>query len=207
MKTYTKTTIEIFVIVFSLIWLATRVVNASEDLPEWATEDSRTQAGGWIWFPGKGVAKTEIEADRLAKGMSIMYLIQECQLPHKDVRFNERFVEELEDGQFKVHVRASITNGQCNAGKNATARDRSLITNKYLMEFYREYRLNIAHKEIAHIVCWKGNTMCFENANNEMQMDRYYRALAFLERGCDYRNEPSCNMVGVIRQIMINQGM
>ena len=42
---------------------------------EWVAEDSRTQGGGWIWFPGKGTGVTVEESYSYAENLALQRLV------------------------------------------------------------------------------------------------------------------------------------
>ncbi len=194
-----KTTL--VVVIIGLIWILTRVAVAGE-LPSWTKDHHRTQGGGWIWFPGNALAITEIEADMMAKGKAIAYLMEECQLPHKEIRFNERYIVE-EDGKFRVFVRASITQRQCKEGKYGSMALRSRIVNRHLLGLYRQYMIKIAEIQVADKICRADTVYCLDLAKQEVDMNNWYKAYTYAEKSCKHGLKEGCNAVRIISRYLI----
>lgn len=169
-------------------------LRAGESLPEWTQEVSRTQGGGYIWFPGKGTAYTEIEAEDLARGQSLDYLVQECQILHKEIRFNERFVEQVEK-KFVVYVRASITQKQCNEAKYATLEFRKKISNRRLLDTYHNYKVTIAEEAVAHVQCTYQDAYCGEFGVQQIYLNNLYLALAYFKKACAIGLPTGCESI------------
>lgn len=199
----TKQTFTVIAIVLiSIFWMSIRVAVAN-DVPEWTQEDHRTQGAGWIWFPANAVAPTEIEADLMAKGKAIAYLMDECQIPHKEIRFNERFVQE-NDGKFKVYVRASITDRQCGEGKYGSRELKAKIVNTRLLDVYRQYQTRLAELRIANTVCRASSTYCLEQAIKSFDMQNYYLAYTYAEKACQSGLKSACKSVNTIRAFIVS---
>jgi len=193
------------IMILAILWIISRVAMA-QDIPTWAMNDSRTQAGSWIWFPGKYTAVTVTEADMMAKGMAINYLMQECQLPHKEVRFNERHVEEL-DGKYRVYVRASITHRQCEESKYGSKELKSRIVNKRLLAIYRQYSLHIAETQIAQKICSADADYCLDLAIREFDLNNPYKAYIYAERACNRGIVQGCNSVKIIKRYLSSNNL
>lgn len=82
--------------------------NVNKCTEDWTKGETRSQAGEWVWFLGKGIAPRVKKADLYAKGQALDYLTQECSILHKSVRFIERCEERI-GGSYIVYTRASIT--------------------------------------------------------------------------------------------------
>ncbi len=185
-------------VVFS--WIITRVA-FSQELPSWTNADHRTQGGGWIWFPGKYLAVTELEADYMAKGKAVAYLMEECQIPHSEIRFVERHVQEVE-GKFKVYVRASITQKQCNEGKYGSKALKHKIFSRNLLNLYRRYKLKLAQIEVAKTVCTIDTLYCVSLARRAADMSDWYSAYIYAEKSCELGIKQGCNMVKIVSRYL-----
>jgi hypothetical protein len=177
----------------TLLFLATEVFAQpkSHELPLWARIDHRTQGGGWLWFPGRGDAKTEREADILARGSALDYLMQECQVPHVNTRFIERFTIRLE-GHYYVYVRANVTQDECNQTKYSNDK-RQKIINAKLMEVYVQYRTMVAEQKVNFKICKYENDYCLQNAVSEFEMRNDYKALLYAQYSCNKGIPEGCN--------------
>lgn len=102
---------------------------------DWAKGESRSQAGEWIWFLGKGIASSNKQADLNAKGQALYYLTQECSIPHKSIRFVERCEERVGDS-YIVYTRASITHQNCNEAKKLASSE----AHPELLEILGQYK-------------------------------------------------------------------
>lgn len=166
------------------------------DIPRWARIDHRTQGGGWLWFPGRGEAKSEYEADVMARGAALEYLMQECVLPHKDVQFNERYVVE-KNRKFYVFVRASLKQEDCLQMKRASNKYQQKLSNKKLLRVYREYKELIAQKEMNTRNCKAGNMFCFQEGITEFDLGNDYLALAYVRHSCRKGIEEACDVASL----------
>ena len=85
--------------------------------------DSRTQSGGFTFFPGKGIGTTLEEAIVIAERMALDSLKKECGYIHRDTQFNERC--DQQDGKvFYSFVRASIGQIKCKTIRDANTSKR-----------------------------------------------------------------------------------
>lgn len=119
-------------------------LNRCADL-EWTNEDSRTQAGGWNWYPGKGKAQSLEDAYTFAEGLALKRLLQECQLIPANVKFNER-CDFTNGSTFAVFVRASVLEKDC-AQTRKDSKNLSL-SNQALNKQYEAYLKKISSLEI-----------------------------------------------------------
>jgi hypothetical protein len=154
---------------------------------KWTKQDGRTQAGGWIWFPGKAIGR-DLERVKLdAEVMALESLRDECQMIHKEVKFNERCVEII-DGGFIVYVRAAIEHKWCEHAKAKNDLFRNLSLEMKVLE-----RKMI--KELGRSDC-KGEEymeLCIQktlaaNKRGDYDMDDYY-SLKLCEAGRWHRCE------------------
>lgn len=159
----------------------------------WTKEDSRTQGGGWVWFPGKGVAADRETAILLAEGAALSLLVQECQCPHKEIKSHERCVEEYA-GNFRAYLRLSLLEKQCNETKYAKDEKKSLIENKELtkrLQRYHELTKQNVEKNVEN--CHeKGAQTCYDFGKYEYFMGNHKKAVANFNFGCQYGHAQSC---------------
>lgn len=84
---------------------------------DWVAEDSRSQGGGWIWFPGKGSGSTVEESYQYSENLALQRLEQECQNIPISVKFNERCDQKSGD-TIESFVRVSVTDIDCKKAQN-----------------------------------------------------------------------------------------
>jgi hypothetical protein len=111
----------------------------------WTQKTTRTQGGGWIWFPGKGVGTNLKDAYLKAEGQALDRLIKECVFPHKETKFIER-CDEVEGKNVVAYVRASLKQDQCNQTKYSNEKGRRIFEHKVLTRTWRQYK-KFAKKE------------------------------------------------------------
>lgn len=167
----------------------------TDRLPHWAQEQNRTQGGSWIWFPGYATASTAEEADVLARGKAVDYLMQECRFPHKDARFVER-LEMKEDDVYHVWTRVSVTHEQCNQTKQGGA------VNNRLLEMYRFYRSHVAQLHVDPKICNDENLYCLEQAVREYDLRNNYVALEYARISCSKGIEGGCKVAKGIAEFL-----
>ena len=179
----------------------------SEDGSYWARNDSRTQGGGWIWFPGKGASENLEHAYMQAEGMAIKRLIMECNFPHKVVKFHER-CDELDDGEYYAYVRASLKQDICSQTKNATPSEKKTSINSNLMAIYIRYQKysDEVFSEESEKRKNKNNKLNFCNADNGSKCLKYAKyewingnkeqAIKYGKIGCMNDDAKSCAMIG-----------
>ncbi|MBK25697.1 MAG: hypothetical protein CME70_16990 [Halobacteriovorax sp.] len=175
---------------------------ANCDKQKWTREDGRTQAGGWIWFPGKGTGESTQIAYLKAEGMAIDRLLKECNFPHKEVKFHERCDEKV--GKFyRAFVRASLTHKQCQQTKYASAEFKKKIKNEKLLKTHAQY-LKAITKDTAfeEKACTPKKALrCHEMGKYEFQMGNSKKALTYFDRGCRGGNMDSCFNAGITEKI------
>jgi hypothetical protein len=182
-----------FILIACLISFAAFANNDKKTLPVWTKEQSRTQGGGWIWFPGKAVSTKEHDADLIARGKALDYLMQECQALHRGIRFHERAVSRV-DGKFHVYVRASIKQGDCKYASSLKADDRKHISSDTLKSLYFQYKLSLAKQKVDYSICNWGNGYCADRVSLEFQMRNDYVALLYAQYACEKGSPPACVM-------------
>ena len=160
-------------------------------IPRWARIDHRTQGGGWLWFPANASASTEYKADILAKGKALDYLLTECDVLHKDIRFVERFSIKS-GGKFHVYVRANIKQNACEYAKKLSSKKQELISGKALRRTYVLYRQFVAARSMNFRKCNYHNFYCFANAVHEGEIGNDYKALAYLQHACQKGMKHAC---------------
>ena len=165
------------------------------ELPAWARENSRTQGGGWVWFPGKAVARSEADADFHARGMALDYLVQECTSIPKETQFNERF-SIRKRGFYYVYVRASVKNTACKFLKSKEEGKRKKYLNEELKVLYGQYKLNEAKKrfrrEFNFRECHNRNDYCLDRYFTYANMHDDYLAILYAQHSCDKGVQRAC---------------
>lgn len=166
---------------------------SAQELPEWAEESSRTQGGGWVWFPGKGENESKSEAVIQAENAAVDYMIKECSVPHKDTKFHERF--ERKNGKvWEVYVRASVKDQDCQYARNT--KDKSKVVNYPLLSQYLSRTDTV---KIDSFICRRYDTVgCLEVADGAWRSGRIAKALAYAKRGCELGNSYTCGFYGYL---------
>jgi len=182
----------IIILIACLISFSVFAEKEVKQLPSWTKEQSRTQGGGWIWFPGKGVSKQAHDADLAAKGKALDYLLQECQALHRSIKFHERAVEKKK-GQFHVYVRASIKQKECKQSASASEEEKKALSSETLKSVYFQYKLAMAKKTIDYSVCNYNNSYCLQKVSLEFQMRNDYVALLYAQYACEKGVEIACD--------------
>lgn len=160
---------------------------------EWTKEQSRTQGGGWNWYPGRGDGESLEEATLWAEGRALKLLVGECQFPHKEVKVHERCVE-YKEGKVEVFLRMSLRDFECQASKYASELTRAKIENGELLSVLQRYEnmLNSQkgiRKEVCHIKNAEG---CHRLAKILYGQNERNKALELFEQACGYGNRDSC---------------
>ncbi|MCO4793285.1 MAG: sel1 repeat family protein [Bacteriovoracaceae bacterium] len=109
---------------------------------KWAAKEGRSQAGGWIFFTGRGYGESREESYFLSEGQALKRLIQECRFVHKFAKFNERCDEEL-SGKVSSFVRVSVRDDNC---KETSGSDEKKYQNPELNIQFVNYKKKIAAK-------------------------------------------------------------
>ena len=171
---------------------------AKSELPDWAKTDARTQGGGWIWFPGKYKATDRVLANTIAIGRAVEYLMLECNVPHKETRFVERFERQV-DGIWEVYTRASVTSKQCKETKYASPKRMKFIKSNNLVQMYWTYRSFLGNKTLDKDLCNKdAPDECVFPIDREWKNGNKVKAIAYAERGCMLGDKFSCGFAGRI---------
>ena len=156
---------------------------------DWTYEDSRTQAGGWVWFPGRSENKSLSLATLEAEGRSLEYLKGECGIIPAETKFHERCVEEVEGG-YRVHVRASIKQMYCNTRSEKSAE----LTKRHL-----NYQSMVARAQVNYGLCNEQHPQsCFIQADKEWRMKNISLAIAYADLACQYGDTFSCGFLGFL---------
>lgn len=165
---------------------------------EWTKDDGRTQGGGWIWFPGKAMADSLDEAYLKAEGLAIGRYLQECVIPHKEVKIHER-CDEMVGNYYRAYVRVSIRDKKCREAKYATSKLKPLIFNKRLMKTYKSYkRLTSKDEKIDDLECSLSNSKnCYQLGKYEFQMGNLKGALKKFDIGCRLSDINACFNAGL----------
>lgn len=187
----------LFFVIYSPYSLASKCESQN-----WTREDGRTQAGAWIWFPGKATGESLQISYMKSEGMAIDRLIKECGFPHKEIKFHERCDEKV--GKFfQTHVRASLTHKQCNESKYASAKFKPKILNKKLVGIHKKYLAAIT-KDTAFEdkACTPSKPLkCHEMGKYEFQMNKQEKALLYFNKACQGGNLDSCFNAGITKKM------
>jgi len=167
-----------------------------QELPNWAKTDSRTQGGGWQFYPGKFSHKDRIVAGTMAKGRALEYVMLECGLAHKEIRFNE-VLERKVNGIWEVYVRASLTYKQCKEAKYGSFKLKVLITSQMLNKIYWAYKNFNANLKVDTDLCPASDpTLCLEIADEEWKLGNTFKAMYYAKRGCQLGYDYLCGFNG-----------
>lgn len=170
---------------------------------DWNQSDSRSQGGGWIWFPGKASSSVSLEEAYLkAEGQALSRLVQECEAPHKETRINER-CDFLDGVEFRAFVRVSITDSNCKEIKYADKTSREKITHKELSKTFRKYREKIGFIQkqsgsSKKIKCTEElNEKCLKLGRLEYSLENYDTALEYFDDVCRNDHLNGCFNAGL----------
>jgi TPR repeat protein len=187
----------LFLTIYSPVTLANKC-----ESQKWTREDGRTQAGGWIWFPGKGTGENLQISYMKSEGMAIDRLIKECGFPHKEVKFHERCDEKV--GKFyQTYVRASLTHKQCHESKYAANAFKPKILNRKLLAIHKKYLAAIT-KDTAfeEKACTRNKPLkCHEMGKYEFQMGNQKKALLYFNKACQGGSLDSCFNAGITKRM------
>lgn len=162
---------------------------------EWAKEDSRTQGGGWVWFPGKASNANLSLATMHAEGAALEYLKGECQRIPQDTKFNEKCVERT-NGKFVVYVRAAIRDRACSSGNDV---------NRELTRRHLNYTASLSNQRLNVSVCNQRNALgCYQLADREWRVKNMAAAIGYAEAACTYGDMYSCGFLGFMHYQMQN---
>ena len=121
------------------LWAFSLTFEGQCEKQDWVKETARTQWGGWVFFPGKGVAQTEDEAWLRAEGTALEKLVGECQFPHKEVKIHERCVEKMGDDHI-AYVRLSLLETLCKEARYSSDDLKKKIFNEALHQRYKNFQ-------------------------------------------------------------------
>lgn len=165
---------------------------------ELISQDSRTQGGEWIWFPGKYRSKSLAHATTMAYGQALDGLISECGQTHKEIKFNEKCILE-EKGTYFVFTRASITQKQCAEAKYGSKKLKQQIYNKELQRKLNDYRAYIADAQLNGKLCNKSKPEdCYLQAYSEWKSDNRLLAIAYAKEACRFGDYKTCGFLGYL---------
>ena len=168
-------------------------------LPKWAQEDSRTQGGEWIWFPGKYVAFDRNVAASMAVGRALDYLISECGVAHKETKFIEKWERQNKDLSWSVYLRAAIKADHCNEGKYASLKKKRSLTNTNLHQKYYAYKMFLSNKDMDTALCNKDDVAgCLVMADAAWRVKDFIKAAVYAKKGCDLGDSYTCGFYGTI---------
>jgi TPR repeat protein len=177
---------------------------------DWTQEDSRTQGGGWIWFPGKGVGTTIEDAYLKAEGLAIGRLIQECGVPHKEVKIHER-CDEKNDLEYMAYIRVSILESKCVEIKYANEEKKKVLLNRELMKIFHKYQARIEESKNQNtssktIICTvEMNKRCLDRGRVEYSLGNHEIALQYYDEVCKNGELDGCFNAGLASWMLKNQ--
>lgn len=179
-------------------FIACRYVLANCKDHDWAKTSSRTQGGGFIWYPGYGKSDTLEKSRILAEGEGIRKLNSECGFPHKEIRIIERCEEKVGD-EYQTFLRLSIKDEHCKQARYATESERSGLLNTSLAETYDQYKyllekkLNLTVQDCSR----SGVNECYKRGKYEFYLGNLTPALEYFEQACKKEHVDSCYNAGI----------
>lgn len=190
MKTHEKVYAFIFlVIVIAAVFVGTAKASCVDQ--SWVKEQSRTQGGGWIWFPGNGKSNSQAHSTLIAQGTALEYLIEECGEIPMEVKFHEKCIDQKE-GQYIVYVRASVTQDQC----TAKVKNKNIELARKLNQ-YRAYK---SDRLVDTKICNRYNASdCYLQADKEWRANNVSLASAYAKAACAFGDNYSCGFYGYLQ--------
>lgn len=160
----------------------------------WTRQVARTQAGGWIWFPGKGISKDKEEALLLAEGIALERMTYECNNIHRETKIHERCIESRW-GEYIAHVRLSIEDKNCKISKGDNSKK---FINHKLTSRHRSYLKLIQNRKYKDRKgCKIGDIKrCVDIANSFWAKNEKNAAYFYAGVGCEEGDGSSCFMLG-----------
>ena len=157
---------------------------------EWTQDEGRSQGGGWIWFLGQGKGKNRTFAFLKAEGQALTRLIKECEIPHKEVKFNER-CSMKKDSYTIAFARASIKQNHCREARNP--KYKKLVRNEALLKLYGQYQ-KVMQDELHNVDgCNANDTFdCSDLALFAWTKGDQKKAIYLASIGCQYSDYHSC---------------
>lgn len=147
-----------------------------EDGNFWARGDGRSQAGGWIWFLGKGSSENYNSSFEKAEGLAVSRLVRECGFAHNSARFNERCVNKTKN-LYQAYARIAIKQKDCKSSVKMQEHERRSLVNRELNRLYLKYLKDVEKEDLK---CTVDNPdVCLklarqENINNNLSLAKKY---------------------------------
>ncbi len=163
---------------------------------DWVKEESRTQGGGWIWYPGRARDSSKESAMIRAEGSAIRALIQECQVPHVEAKIHERCSEEL-GGIHHAYVRVSLRDLECEQARRSSNEYKTKITNQQMNTTYQKY-LKLEGMIEENATGCNNIKECYDRGTYAAFRDETQKALDFFRKGCDMADDKCCFNAGLI---------
>lgn len=166
---------------------------------QWAQTSSRTQGGGYIWYPGFGKSDTIEKARILAEGEAIRKLNTECGFPHKEIRIIERCEEQVGD-LHQTYLRLSLKDEHCKQARYASSQEKESLLNTGLVETYEQYKYLLEKKlNLSAQDCSRSSaTECYKRGKYEYYLGNTNVALEYFEQGCKKDDINSCFNAGIV---------
>lgn len=166
---------------------------------EWTNSDQRSQAGEWIWFPGKHSAGSFVIAEGLAKGRALKYLTEECALTHKEIKFNERCIMGGGKKPYTVYVRAAIKRKHCLEAKRAKGKARLKYVSDLLLILLLDYNRFSEEEGLDEDLCPKGeHNKCYLVASEAFEKGHLIIAAVYSRKACQYGHQFACSLYGLL---------
>lgn len=165
----------------------------------WTKTSSRSQAGGWIWFPGKFTSDIRATSIMFAEGEALSYEAGECGAVHVRTKFNEKCVQTNTDGTFTTFVRASIKAKYCSEAMNYMGSKKiGKITHPILTGILNAYKMSNADNTV--------KDSCNKNNGNKCALEMYaaedagnpFLAAAYGKRACLFGEVDICSRTAMV---------
>ncbi|MEK6624608.1 MAG: tetratricopeptide repeat protein [Bdellovibrionota bacterium] len=185
------------------LWAFSLTFEGQCEKQDWVKETARTQWGGWVFFPGKGVAQTEDEAWLRAEGTALEKLVGECQFPHKEVKIHERCVEKMVDDHI-AYVRLSLLETLFKEARYSSDDLKKKIFNEALHQRYKKFS-KLDAKESFQTVDGKSceektAEECYQWGRHEFFAGDQGLSLIFFESACKKGHVNACFNSGLVAQ-------
>jgi hypothetical protein len=167
-------------------------------LPNWARETSRTQGGGWNWYPGSAADQDKERAVYLATNRALDYMVKECATIPLGTKFHERF-DRHKNGYWEIYVRASVKDAECRKTKVMKDETKFKYTHKSLGRQYAKYIQDFDTVEIDSQICHGYHTVgCFIVSTTAWKRGKLKKAAAYAREGCRLGHSESCGHYGMV---------
>lgn len=177
-------------IVLLLSAQAFAIVDISCRQKEEILKKKRSQAAGWIWFVGEGMAFTQEDAYFKAEGQSLERLKSECGYIHKKSKFHERCIDKVGD-RHHSYVRVSILSSDCKRSNNE---NRNAYLENKLAEYKKKY-VGTYQKKIEKCTSRDLET-CFQLAVKAYDNGQIQESLKLFKTSCEQGLKKSCINLG-----------